>query len=522
MRQILLLLALGLPLWLGANPALDAKIKAAVDRGAKPVIFVDLDATLFSEAARVRLIMEAYDRTHQTQLFAGADWDKFTTFAGLEDAIAGQLKAKGLTAESFTAAKNDIMAFEFSRRFHAESIQHDRVYEPLKDAIGKWEAAGARVVFLTGRDQTTREATTKKLSTEGLGRFPLITKHERITTAQFKSDTIKAYREANPGTQPVALLDDAIENLQVVREAHPDLLTLRTTQKTPTSLELDAPLEPELFETVGRYAHNYAKWKYEFIPSRKKLHAEIVKKIAGNSSPTERPLILFTSGSFGSGKSTTIGKLVDLNILPATDFNWIDPDKIRELVPEYQKFRTLSPTNAGTLVHLEVGLIQELVFEQAAKNGQPIIMEGTLRSYEWNKSEFDRIRKLYPQYRIGILALKADEAIAEKRVHDRAKTEGREIPSAYIAQVAKDVPQTLKQLEPFADFTLEVVNNDLPTITRVRVGDNEQTLELPLTAETVGKNDPMLRKISRLLAPGFDGSPDCVKALGQSAQPPTP
>jgi phosphoglycolate phosphatase-like HAD superfamily hydrolase len=354
LTRLLFLLAL-IPITLWGEPAVEARIRASLEQEVKPVIFVDLDATLFSEAARVREVLEAYDRQHGTKIFANANWSELSTFSGFETTLDKHLAKATPDAASLAATKKAILAFEHDRRFHPESIRKDQVYTPLKKAIETWETAGAKIVFLTGRDHRVRKVTQEKLAAEGLGRFGLLTKEPDTLTAAFKGDSVTAYQKANPKEKVIALVDDATENLQVVHELHPDVLSLTTTQKNPTTLELEDPLASPTFVTIERYARNYAKWKYAFIPSRLKVHADILAQISGTVGPSPKPLVLFTSGSFGSGKSTVIERLVNSQLIQADHFAWIDPDDIRERVPEYQKFKAVDPKNAGSLVHLEVG-----------------------------------------------------------------------------------------------------------------------------------------------------------------------
>jgi hypothetical protein len=141
-------------------------------------------------------------------------------------------------------------------------------------------------------------------------------------------------------------------------------------------------------------------------------------------------------------------------------------------------------------------------------------MEGTLRSAEWNQAEFARIRKMYPQYRIGIIALKADEAVAQKRVMERAQKEGRDIPPSYVAQIAKEVPETLKVLEPLVDFTVEVENTDKPMVTRIRVGAVQQPYQSELPIGPPERLDTALRQVRRLLSPRLTGTGECLEPLG--------
>lgn len=96
-------------------------------------------------------------------------------------------------------------------------------------------------------------------------------------------------------------------------------------------------------------------------------------------------------------------------------FVTVDPDSVRRLLPEFDRYVQLTPEKAGELTRKESGMIAEILTEAALRSGKNVLVDGTLRNSTWYQDYFDDLRVRYPTLRIGILHVTAPrEAVLER------------------------------------------------------------------------------------------------------------
>ena len=117
----------------------------------------------------------------------------------------------------------------------------------------------------------------------------------------------------------------------------------------------------------------------------------------------------------GAGKSFTIRHLYEMGRFPLQQFVTVDPDSVRRLLPEFERYIQIEPEQAGERTRKESGLISEILTEAALQRGRNVLVDGTLRNATWYESYFDSLRDRYPQLKIGILHVTAPrEAVLER------------------------------------------------------------------------------------------------------------
>jgi len=124
------------------------------------------------------------------------------------------------------------------------------------------------------------------------------------------------------------------------------------------------------------------------------------------TTPTE-PWIVFTAGPMGAGKSYTMSKLVEHGRFPLLAFVNVDPDAIRQLLPEFHLYLTLNPEMAGDLTRKEAGFIAEILTLAGLQAGKNVLVDGSLRDWEWYERYFKRLRLEFPLLRLAILQVTA-------------------------------------------------------------------------------------------------------------------
>ncbi len=114
-----------------------------------PVMVFDLDSTLFSTQERNHAILQEFARR------VGAPEDLFTLVEKIEPCQLGwnlldDLRARGFRHEATLAR---LRSFWSSRFFRGEYLRHDRPLPGAVSYVNETYAAGATVVYLTGRDE---------------------------------------------------------------------------------------------------------------------------------------------------------------------------------------------------------------------------------------------------------------------------------------------------------------------------------------------------------------------------------
>ena len=239
-------------------------------------------------------------------------------------------------------------------------------------------------------------------------------------------------------------------------------------QSTQENYEVDDDIFYGEFQEIRAgldrsYHGNYSR-------ERQELHDKIVHKMLdgvtvtdnqnGSSckTPTE-PWIVFTAGVMGAGKSHTMKELSTKGLFPLEAYVVVDPDEIRSHFPEYHLYAQSNPERAGELTNREAGYVTEIVTAAALRCGHNVLVDGSLRDYEWYKQFFVGLRKDYVALRIAILHITAPREVVFERAEKRARTTGRVVPIESLEKSLKQVPISVKKLAPLADFFCELDNS---------------------------------------------------------------
>ena len=138
-------------------------VVSLVRRGGKPVVVFDLDDTLFSTAQRNLRILKEFAASRPGIPPALARVQPHM----LRYSITDSARAAGVEAPELLA---ELQAFWRARFFTNEYLLTD---EPIPGAVGYCEElarAGAKLVYMTGRDEAMREGTERSLLGRG---FPV-------------------------------------------------------------------------------------------------------------------------------------------------------------------------------------------------------------------------------------------------------------------------------------------------------------------------------------------------------------
>ena len=172
----------------------------------------------------------------------------------------------------------------------------------------------------------------------------------------------------------------------------------------------------------------------------------------------QRPWMIFTAGAMGAGKGYCLAHLSTLLDLPS--YVQIDPDKLKQELPELAGYIQTDPATASTKLHPESSQMADILLEHALQSERPILIDGSLRDVAYYTTFFQRIRRDYPSYRLAILHVTADAARVRQRAEQRARHTGRVVPPALLQASIEQVPRSVDALAPYTDAVHVVANNE--------------------------------------------------------------
>jgi len=193
----------------------------------------------------------------------------------------------------------------------------------------------------------------------------------------------------------------------------------------------------------------------EYSEDRKKLHDEIVRMFISdkgvNPEVSGSEAILMCGGS-GTGKSRVIEKIIGSN-----GYVLVDPDKIKELIPEYAKAKGEGKPEAADIVHEESSDIALLLLEASIKDELPLIYDGTMKNIDkYNEI----IRDLKSKgYTIQIVAVDASVEVAYDRAKKRYMESGRVVEREVVENSNYLVAAAFQALCKKVDMYMVLENN---------------------------------------------------------------
>jgi len=170
------------------------------------------------------------------------------------------------------------------------------------------------------------------------------------------------------------------------------------------------------------------------------------------------PWVIFTAGAMGAGKGYVMRWMDKNGYVPLQNFITVDPDAIRQMLPEWNLYVAADPEKAGDMTQKEAGCVAEILGYRALRDRFNVIFDGSLRDTKWYKSYFQRLRDNFPGIRIMILHVVAEKEEVLAHAHARALETGRAVPVELIENSMKQVPESVKVLSSYCDFVCRVMN----------------------------------------------------------------
>lgn len=181
--------------------------------------------------------------------------------------------------------------------------------------------------------------------------------------------------------------------------------------------------------------------------------------ISGNEQPDLiLPWVIFTAGAMGAGKGYVVSWMESQGCLPLDQFVTVDPDAIRQSLPEWPGYVANDPMSAAIKTQKEAGAMAEILGYKALGQRWNVIFDGSLRDTDWYKAYFHKLRIAFPGVRLMIIHIEAEREAVLKRAEARGKETGRMVPLELLERSMEQVPKSCKVLAPFVDVAINVKN----------------------------------------------------------------
>lgn len=189
----------------------------------------------------------------------------------------------------------------------------------------------------------------------------------------------------------------------------------------------------------------------QFKQSIGKMSSKGVEPVAVN----QRPKAVMLMGAAGAGKSSIIDQLVP----DRSNFVHADADQVKEAMPEYQRGVKAGDKNIANTVHARSKDVTKFVATQAIAGRRNLLFDATGNNTAEYMALITAMRQKNYQITLAMVHISPDEGV--KRVAERARQTGREIPENVVRDMYHWVPRNFPTLANLVDHAY-LFNNMVP------------------------------------------------------------
>ena len=187
-------------------------------------------------------------------------------------------------------------------------------------------------------------------------------------------------------------------------------------------------------------------------PERAKLHAKITDKFFTREDGTKKKptpagkqrIAVLTMGAPASGKSSVVKDLVKDN-----NFVKVDPDAIKDELPEYKTALKASARDAAAMAHDESSYLAKQVRRRAMDEGYMLMVDGTGTNAAAYKQLIGDLQDR--GYHVTVVMADLDEETGMERMLSRAEDCGRYVPPAIVKGAYRSIPGNFEEIARTAD-----------------------------------------------------------------------
>lgn len=191
---------------------------------------------------------------------------------------------------------------------------------------------------------------------------------------------------------------------------------------------------------AGRVTDTESAYKIggKYTAERKALHEKILTNLlAGKQSHEGKARAIFTAGGPASGKSRMVSE--GHVKLPADPVH-VNPDLVREMLPEYQQLKQAGRADASQLTHEEASHISKLAMKMALSRQHHVLVD-TVGDSEPGKFAGKIKDAQRAGHAVSVHYATVSTATAVQRAHARFLKTGRDVPKAYLRSAHQAVSQ---------------------------------------------------------------------------------
>ena len=179
----------------------------------------------------------------------------------------------------------------------------------------------------------------------------------------------------------------------------------------------------------------HADGTHSFTPERQALHDQIIREFVENIPVSNDPTVHMLGGGPAAGKSTML-KSGNLTVPEGgVDAVLVNPDEMKERLPEYRQMVQAKDETAASFVHEESSYLAKRAMKAAIQRGQDVLVDGVGVNYGKMMKVADPAG--YKTKGYYAFLPNVDEAVA--RANARAAKTGRAVPEAYIREKHAEV-----------------------------------------------------------------------------------
>ena len=186
----------------------------------------------------------------------------------------------------------------------------------------------------------------------------------------------------------------------------------------------------------------------EYHPERQKMHKEIHGKFLDHvpSVPDhKKPVAVVMMGGPAAGKGTLVNRILKNK----KDFVNVNPDDVKDHIPEYTASKKANAKDAARLAHFESSNIAGDIFTQGVKQRKNILVDGTGKDPTKHEKTISKLKE--HGYDVHLMMPDISKDTAKTRVQTRADIEGRSVPMDIVEHAHTVIPGNFERIAKMAD-----------------------------------------------------------------------
>jgi len=180
----------------------------------------------------------------------------------------------------------------------------------------------------------------------------------------------------------------------------------------------------------------------ELSGQREEIHQWIIHEILTRKKYSKSKYIYMLGGAPANGKSTF---LKSKSLIYHDTALKIDPDEIKNMLPEYPMMLSMNEPLAAVLVHEESSWIAKQVRKAAIEKGYDLILDGIANeSFDKRKEDIAELKSNGHFIRIDYVSLETSLSLRLSEI--RFQQTGRKVPDEYVLDKNKMIALLIPQL----------------------------------------------------------------------------